>query len=73
VKKDYLPAQGTFESLSHYFDYIDDLAASAGSATPLFHVAATLFRRGIEDGLAEHDVAAVVEVVNQISSQEKPQ
>jgi 3-hydroxyisobutyrate dehydrogenase-like beta-hydroxyacid dehydrogenase len=73
VKKDYLPAQGTFESLSHYFDYIDDLAASAGSATPLFHAAADLFRRGIEDGLAEHDVAAVVEVVNQISSQEKPQ
>jgi 3-hydroxyisobutyrate dehydrogenase-like beta-hydroxyacid dehydrogenase len=68
-----LPAQGTFESLSHYFDYIDDLAASAGSVTPLFQVAAELFRRGIARGLAEHDVAAIIEVVNQIPLQEKPQ
>ena len=73
VKKDYLPAQGTFEGLSHYFDYIDDLSASAGSATPLFNVAAALFRHGIEHGLAEHDVAAIIEVVNQIPLQEKPQ
>jgi 3-hydroxyisobutyrate dehydrogenase len=73
VKKDYLPAQGTFEGLSHYFDYIDDLSASAGSATPLFQVAAELFRRGIERGLAEHDVAAIIEVVNQIPLQEKSQ
>jgi 3-hydroxyisobutyrate dehydrogenase len=71
VKKDYLPAQGTFESLSHYFGYIDDLASSAGSATPLFDVAADLFRRGIARGLAEHDVAAIIEVVSQISVQEK--
>jgi 3-hydroxyisobutyrate dehydrogenase-like beta-hydroxyacid dehydrogenase len=71
VKKDYLPAQGTFESLSHYFDYIDDLATTADSATPLFQVATDLFRRGIANGLAEHDVAAIIEVVNQISSQEK--
>lgn len=73
VKKDYLPAQGTFEGLSHYFDYIDDLSASAGSVTPLFNVAAALFRHGIEHGLAEHDVAAIIEVVNQIPLQEKPQ
>jgi 3-hydroxyisobutyrate dehydrogenase-like beta-hydroxyacid dehydrogenase len=73
VKKDYLPAQGTFESLSHYFDYIDDLAASAASATPLFQVAADLFRHGIQRGLAEHDVAAIIEVVNQIPLQEKSQ
>jgi len=73
VKKDYFPAQGTFELLSHYFDYIDDLAMSAGSATPLFQVATDLFRRGIARGLAEHDVAAIIEVVNQIPLQEKPQ
>jgi 3-hydroxyisobutyrate dehydrogenase len=71
VKKDYLPAQGTFELLSHYFDYIDDLASSIGSATPLFDLAADLFRRGIDRGLAEHDVAAIIEVVNDMSSQEK--
>jgi L-threonate 2-dehydrogenase len=73
VKKNYLPAQGTFESLSHYFDYIDDLATSVGSVTPLFQVAAELFRRGIANGLAEHDVASIIEGVNQIPLQEKPQ
>jgi 3-hydroxyisobutyrate dehydrogenase len=71
VKKDYFPAQGTFELLSHYFDYIDDLATSAESATPLFNVAAALFRHGIERGFADHDVAAIIEVVNQIPLQEK--
>ena len=73
VKKDYFPAQGTFELLSHYFDYIDDLATSAGSATPLFQVATDLFRRGIAHGFADHDVAAIIEVVNQIPLQEKSQ
>jgi 3-hydroxyisobutyrate dehydrogenase len=71
VKKDYLPAQGTFEALSHYFDYVDDLAKSTGSATPLFSLAADLFKRGIERGLAQHDVAAIIEVVRDLSSEEK--
>ena len=71
VKNDYLPAQGTFEGLSHYFDYIGDLASSTGSATPLFSLAADLFRRGIARGLAEHDVAAIIEVVRDLSSKEK--
>lgn len=71
VKKDYLPAQGTFEALSHYFDYVDDLAKSTGSATPLFSLAADLFKRGIERGLAQHDVAAIIEVVRDLFSEEK--
>jgi 3-hydroxyisobutyrate dehydrogenase-like beta-hydroxyacid dehydrogenase len=71
VNRNYLPAQGTFELLSHYFDYIDDLAARTQASTPLFDLAADLFRRGIERGLAQHDVAAIIEVVEEISSQEK--
>jgi 3-hydroxyisobutyrate dehydrogenase len=63
VQKNYLPAQGTFEMLSHYFDYIEDLADSAGAPTPLFDVAAELYRKGLERGLAEHDVAAIIEVL----------
>jgi len=47
---------------------IDDPASRTGRAPPSLHVAADLFRRC---GLAEHDVAAIIEVVNQISSQEK--
>jgi 3-hydroxyisobutyrate dehydrogenase len=71
VKKDYHPPQGTFELLSHYFDYIEDLATRAETSTPLFRVAAGLFRRGIQRGLAQHDVAAIIEVVHEISSEEK--
>jgi hypothetical protein len=40
-------------------------------STPLFRLAADLFRRGIERGLAQHDVAAIIEVLHDISSEEK--
>jgi 3-hydroxyisobutyrate dehydrogenase-like beta-hydroxyacid dehydrogenase len=63
VKSDYLPAQGTFEALSRYFVYIDALAEKAGASTPLFDLAASLYQSGIESGLAEHDVAAIKEVI----------
>jgi 3-hydroxyisobutyrate dehydrogenase-like beta-hydroxyacid dehydrogenase len=63
VKSDYLPAQGTFEALSRYFVYIDALAEKAGASTPLFDLAASLYRSGMESGLAEHDVAAIKEVI----------
>jgi 3-hydroxyisobutyrate dehydrogenase len=65
VQKNYLPAQGTFEMLSHYFEYIDDLADRSGAPTPLFDVAADLYRRGLQSGLAEHDVAAIIEVLDE--------
>jgi 3-hydroxyisobutyrate dehydrogenase-like beta-hydroxyacid dehydrogenase len=71
VRKDYHPPQGTFEELIHYFDYIDDLARTTKTSTPLFWLAADLFRRGIEHGLAKHDVSAIIEVVHQISSEQK--
>jgi 3-hydroxyisobutyrate dehydrogenase-like beta-hydroxyacid dehydrogenase len=67
VQKNYLPAQGTFEMLSHYFEYIDDLANRAGASTPLFDLAAALYRHGLKRGLAEHDVAAIIEVIEDAS------
>ena len=71
VAKNYHPPQGTFEELTHYFDYIDDFARTTGTSTPLFCLAADLYRRGIEHGLAKHDVSAIIEVVQQISSEQK--
>jgi 3-hydroxyisobutyrate dehydrogenase-like beta-hydroxyacid dehydrogenase len=55
--------------LSHYFDYIDDLANRAGASTPLFDLAADLYRRGLKRGLAEHDVAAIIEVIEKKPSE----
>jgi 3-hydroxyisobutyrate dehydrogenase-like beta-hydroxyacid dehydrogenase len=71
VQKNFLPPQGTIEMLSHYFDYIDDLSERAGASTPLFDLAAGLFQRGLKRGLGEHDVAAVIEVIDDISAERK--
>ncbi len=71
VQKNFLPPQGTFEMLSHYFDYIGDMAGSAGAATPMFDLASSLFERGIKRGLGDHDVAAVIEVIDDISKEKK--
>jgi 3-hydroxyisobutyrate dehydrogenase-like beta-hydroxyacid dehydrogenase len=69
VQKNFLPAQGTFQMLSHYFDYIGDMADQSGAATPLFDVAVSLYERGIKNGLADHDVAAIVEVIDSIANE----
>jgi 3-hydroxyisobutyrate dehydrogenase-like beta-hydroxyacid dehydrogenase len=71
INKNYKPAQGTFEGLCHYFNLIEDLASTAEISTPLFRLSTDLFRRGIDYGLAEHDVAAIIEVIREISSEEK--
>jgi 3-hydroxyisobutyrate dehydrogenase-like beta-hydroxyacid dehydrogenase len=71
VQKNYLPAQGTFEMLSHYFEYIDDLADRSGAPTPLFDLAADLYRRGLQRGLAEHDVAAIIEVLGERAAEKR--
>ena len=71
VQKNFIPPQGTFEMLSHYFDYIDDMADSSGAATPLFDLASGLYQRGIKRGLGDHDVAAVIEVIDDISKEKQ--
>jgi 3-hydroxyisobutyrate dehydrogenase-like beta-hydroxyacid dehydrogenase len=70
VKKDYLPAQGTFEA-HRIISTTSTIAKSTGSATPLFSLAADLFKRGVERGLAQRNVAAIIEVVRDLSSEEK--
>jgi 3-hydroxyisobutyrate dehydrogenase-like beta-hydroxyacid dehydrogenase len=71
VQKNFIPPQGTFEMLSHYFDYIDDMAHSSGAATPLFDLASGLYERGIKRGLGDYDVAAVIEVIDDLSKEKK--
>jgi len=66
VKRDFLPAQGTFEMLSHYFEFIDDLAERNRAQTPLFDLASDLFRAGLRNGFEEHDVAAIINVIESL-------
>jgi len=64
VERRFLPAQGTAKALWHYLETVDAFAASTGVATPMRDRAAELFRRCIDMGLGEHDVAIMVDVLS---------
>ena len=63
AQRKFLPAQGTVPGILHYIEMIDDMAESLGVATPMLDRAAELYRRFIDMGLSEHDIAATVEVI----------
>jgi 3-hydroxyisobutyrate dehydrogenase len=63
AQRRFMPAQGTAATLQHYFDMIDDFAATVGVATPMLDRAVELYDRFVEMGLGEQDVAAMVDVV----------
>jgi len=58
--------QGTAPALLHYFDMIGEWADSTGTATPLLDRAAELYRRFIDMGFADYDVARMVEVIESL-------
>jgi 3-hydroxyisobutyrate dehydrogenase-like beta-hydroxyacid dehydrogenase len=64
AQRRFFPAQGTAPTLMHYFDLIGDLADSLGVATPLLDRAEELYRRCMDMGLGDHDVAAMVDVIS---------
>jgi len=64
AQRRFLPAQGTAPTLMHYFDLIGDLADSLGVATPLLDRAEELYRRCMDMGLGDHDVAVMVDVIS---------
>jgi len=66
AQRRFLPAQGTAPALAHYFDMIDDFAASVGVATPMLDRAVGLYQRCIETGLGEQDVAVMVDVIGSL-------
>jgi 3-hydroxyisobutyrate dehydrogenase len=63
AQRRFLPAQGTVPGLAHYFGMIDEFAESVGVATPMLDRAVELYDKFIEMGLAEKDVAAMVDVI----------
>jgi 3-hydroxyisobutyrate dehydrogenase len=64
AQRKFLPAQGTAPALQHYFDMIREFAGEVGVATPLLERATELYDRFIAMGLAEKDVAAMVDVIS---------
>jgi 3-hydroxyisobutyrate dehydrogenase-like beta-hydroxyacid dehydrogenase len=63
AERRFLPAQGTVPQLQHYFDMIGDFAADVGVATPMLDRAVELYDKFVAMGLAEKDVAAMVDVI----------
>ncbi|MFZ0987536.1 MAG: NAD(P)-dependent oxidoreductase [Xanthobacteraceae bacterium] len=57
------PVQGSAGTLAHYFGMIADFADSVGAATPLMDCVVPLYRRCMEMGLGDKDVAAMVDVL----------
>ena len=57
------PVQGSAGTLAHSFGMIADFADSVGVATPLMDCVVPLYRRCMEMGLGDKDVAAMVDVI----------
>ena len=72
ANRQFLPAQGTTHSLSHYFELIGDFADRVGVATPLFNRAIEVHQRTIDEGLGEHDNAVVVDVIGKMKREKSP-
>ena len=63
AEKRYEPPLGAFEVLKHYFAPAKEMASGLGVATPMFDRAIELYERGLAEGWAGKDVAAIVEVI----------
>jgi 3-hydroxyisobutyrate dehydrogenase-like beta-hydroxyacid dehydrogenase len=66
AQRRFLPAQGTVPGLQHYLDLIGDFADDVGVATPLLDRATELYAKFMQMGLAEQDVAAMVDVIGSL-------
>ena len=65
------PQQGSVPGLQHYFDMIGDFAQSVGVATPLLDAVVPLYQRFMDMGLADQDVAAMVDVIGALPRKDK--
>jgi 3-hydroxyisobutyrate dehydrogenase len=71
AERRFTPVQGSAGTLAHYFDMIADFAASVGVATPLLDCVAPLYRRCVEMGLGDKDVAVMVDVLSTLPRAKK--
>ncbi len=58
------PVQGSAGTLEHYFDMIADFSDAVGAATPVMDCVVPLYRRCVEMGLGDKDVAVMVDVLS---------
>ncbi|WP_028221286.1 NAD(P)-dependent oxidoreductase [Paraburkholderia oxyphila] len=63
------PAPGPFTTLDKYLQLASELATVSGSAMPLFSIAASYFRRAMQQGIGEQDIAAVITLLEEESGE----
>ena len=63
IRREYQPATMKIELWQKDMQLIGDMARSAGCPTPLLDACAGLYTAAMEQGLGEHDTAAVAEVL----------
>jgi 3-hydroxyisobutyrate dehydrogenase-like beta-hydroxyacid dehydrogenase len=66
AERRFQPVQGSVPGLQHYFGMIDDFAKSVGAATPLLDSVVPLYQRFMDMGLANNDVAAMIDVLGSL-------
>ena len=71
AERRFTPVQGSAGTLAHYFDMIADFAASVGVATPLLDCVVPLYRRCVEMGLGDKDVAVMADVLSTLPRAKK--
>jgi 3-hydroxyisobutyrate dehydrogenase-like beta-hydroxyacid dehydrogenase len=64
AERRFQPVQGSAGTLAHYFGMIADFADSVGVATPIMDCVVPLYRRCMEMGLGDEDVAVMVDVLS---------
>ena len=69
--RSFTPAPGPFKTLQKYLDMGAELADDLGCSTPLFSVASTYFFRGLDAGMGEEDISAVIKLIEAESSQKQ--
>ena len=62
-------SEGPFATLSKLPPAIQALAQEVGAATPMLDAAAVLYKRALDEGRAEQDVAAMIEIIESLRRQ----
>lgn len=63
ASRSFTPAPGPFSSLQKYLELGAQLASDLACSTPLFSAASAYFLRGLEAGMDEEDISAVIKLL----------
>jgi 3-hydroxyisobutyrate dehydrogenase-like beta-hydroxyacid dehydrogenase len=63
ASRNFTPAPGPFSSMRKYLELGAELAYGLDCSTPLFSAASAYFFRGLEAGMDDEDISAVIKLI----------